>query len=116
MSASSPTAAGRVIGRFVSHAGGQAICEGEYFAASAAGLNAEMTLASMDRTLLRRSTDWRRGFRQMNRRGWRVVMYSPEGPINGPLIKWAPGQTWKYHPEESFDWPRTTSPSQEEDD
>jgi hypothetical protein len=31
-------------------------------------------------------------------RRWQIVIWSPEGPVNGPLIKWGPGYTlgWYY--------------------
>jgi hypothetical protein len=42
---------------------------------------------------------------------WQIVYHYPEGPVNGPVLKWGPGYK---NPDASFD--RTQSASQEEDD
>jgi hypothetical protein len=43
---------------------------------------------------------------------WQIVYHYPDGPVNGPLIRWGPGYK---DPDASFDRTRIKSASQEED-
>jgi hypothetical protein len=43
---------------------------------------------------------------------WQIVYHHPEGPVNGPLIRWGPGYK---DPDASFDRTRIKSANQETD-
>jgi hypothetical protein len=49
-------------------------------------------------------------------RCWRIVIWSPDGPINGPIITWRPGCSEQPTPLESLDWPQIKSSNAEQHD
>jgi hypothetical protein len=42
-------------------------------------------------------------------RCWQIQIWSPEGPINGPVLTWRPGYSGRQCAEEPFKWPQMKS-------
>jgi len=76
---------------------------------------AERTARSlMNRTLARRLDRLDEHFVQPAgpTKCWQIVIVTPEGEVNGPLLKWGPGYI---DPDPPFDWTGITGISEEAD-